>query len=159
MMKPVFVYGTLCSPAVVETLLGRPFPTKFARARLDDHSRHPVKGQVFPATIHNPQNHVEGYLLQNLTPKDLELLDWFESDEYDRQVVQVCVNPSAKDGSNELVEALVYIWQPHLMEELELDAEWSFENFEKEHLDWYLKHTVRPCRQDMEERGMTKAEK
>lgn len=122
-------------------------------ARLHHYSRHPVKDCVFPATIPNPEKSVDGYLLENLSSKDVELLDWFESDEYNRQVVQVCVNPNG--GNGKMVEALAYIWQPHLMDELELDQGWSFEHFCKENLDWYLKNTVRPCRKQMEELGMT----
>lgn len=155
-MKPVFVYGTLSSPQVVENLLGRAFSAEFPPARLDHHSRHPVKSCVFPATIPNPQKQVDGYLLENLSHKDVELLDWFEGDEYNRQVVQVCVNPSAKDNNDELVDVHAYIWKPHLLEHLSLDQDWSFENFCEENLDWYLKNTVRPCRKEMEELGLTK---
>ncbi|CAJ1957632.1 unnamed protein product [Cylindrotheca closterium] len=149
-MRPVFVYGTLSSPQVVETLLGRPLSVEsFPPAILDGHSRHPVKGFVFPAMISNPTKQVNGLLIEDLTPKELELFDWFESDEYIRKVVEV------RTKNQKSVEAFAYIWNPDLMEMLLLDQEWSFENFCKENKELYLKNTVTPCRKEMESLGMT----
>lgn len=149
-MRPVFVYGTLSSPQVVQTLLGRAPSGEFRAAHLEDHSRHPVKGFVFPAMIPNAHKRVDGFLIEDLSPKELELFDWFEGDEYQRKIVQI---KTKDDGDS--VEAFAYIWSPDLMEHIILDQSWSFDKFCAENEEWYLKNTVRPCRQEMEKLGLT----
>lgn len=156
MKAPIFVYGTLCSPQVVEVLLGRSIEDSvLPKARLQGHSRHPVRNYVFPGTIptpDQPSSHVDGLLFENLTPMERKLLDWFEGDEYDRKVVQV----QREEGTNMSAEA--YIWKPHLIGELKRDRQWSFQEFCQDHLEWYLENTVRPCRREMEQLGMTNEE-
>jgi hypothetical protein len=114
---------------------------------------------------------VGGLLLPStmLTPKDMTLLDYFESEEYIRKVVQVSLTKIENDtddtehgedvttdgDGNDIVQAHAYIWRPDLISRLELDQEWSFENFQSQHLEWYLNNVVRPCRSEMEQLGMT----
>jgi gamma-glutamylcyclotransferase (GGCT)/AIG2-like uncharacterized protein YtfP len=152
MKTPIFIYGTLMSPRVVSTLLGRPILSDFPPATLSGFSRHPVRDHVFPGTIPNANGEVQGRLLEDnmLCPLDITLLDWFEGDEYDRRMVKVCTESGVS------LDAHVYIWRRDLIGELKLDEEWSYENFCKEKLEWYLENTVRPCRQEMEKLGMTK---
>ena len=147
-MRPVFVYGTLSSPQVVETLLGRPPTVIFPPAQLHHYSRHPVKGFVFPAMIPNPEKRVDGFLIEDLNEKELELFDWFEGDEYSRKVVEV------RTKAAKCVEAFAYVWNPRLVDELILDEDWSFEKFCQEDEDWYLKSTVQPCRDEMIAMGL-----
>jgi gamma-glutamylcyclotransferase (GGCT)/AIG2-like uncharacterized protein YtfP len=151
MKAPIFVYGTLSHPQVVQTLLGRTIAFEFPTATLSGFSRHPVKNCVFPGIIPNtPQNQVDGFLLENLSDLDRKLLDWYEGDEYDGRTVQVSTETSTQ------IHAEVYIWKPHLLEELKLDEKWCYKTFCKDNLEWYLENTVRPCRFEMENLGMTK---
>lgn len=106
---------------------------------------------MFPAMIPNPEKHVDGLLIEDLNPKELELFDWFEGAEYTRTIVEVTTNKN----DEKLVEVFTYIWKPELMDMLLLDQEWSLEKFCTENLEWYLKNTVRPCREEMESLGMT----
>ena len=155
-------------------------------ARLDGHTRHPVINQVYPGMLKKtpppPSSagarkscFVTGYLLADVTPKELGLLDWFEGDEYERQIVQVQTlpigndddemkmnNENVEDGgsTNPVVGAIVvsaetYIWKSHLADKLDHDADWSYENFVEKDLKSYLVQTVRPCRAEMERLGMT----
>ena len=155
MKAPIFIYGTLCSPQVVEVLLGRSIPAiHMPRARLQGYARCPVRNCVFPGTIptpDQPNNHVDGFLLENLSSVECELLDYFEGDEYDKRIVQV----RRDDNPETTVPAELYVWKSHLIEELERDRQWTYEMFCKNHLDWYLENTVRPCRKEMEQLGMT----
>jgi gamma-glutamylcyclotransferase (GGCT)/AIG2-like uncharacterized protein YtfP len=154
MKPPIFVYGTLCSPQVVQILLGRTLTSSLPPAQLVGHARYPVRNYLYPGTIptpDQPDNVVNGYLLEDLTPLERKLLDWFEGDEYDRRVVQV-----EREDMATKVPAEVYVWKQHLIGELEQDREWSLEVFSKDHLDSYLENTVRPCREEMEQLGMTK---
>jgi hypothetical protein len=50
MLTKCFVYGTLMSPEVLQTLIGR-VPSMCKPAFLPNFTRHPVKGYAFPAII------------------------------------------------------------------------------------------------------------
>jgi gamma-glutamylcyclotransferase (GGCT)/AIG2-like uncharacterized protein YtfP len=152
----IFVYGTLGSPQVVQILLGRALTSSLPAARLLGYTRYPVRNFVFPGTIptpDQPSSAVDGYLLEDLTPLERKLLDWFEGDEYDRRLVQV-----EREDTATLVPAEVYIWKQHLIGELEQGRDWSYELFLKDHMESYLDNTVRPCREEMEQLGMTREE-
>ena len=179
----VFVYGTLTSPQVVRILLGRDIPAMIP-ARLDGHSRHPVINRVYPGMLKSSEkdhtkretSFVNGCILADVTPKEMKLLDWFEADEYERQIVHVqqlldgsvgtrksdstiadSDNKAANSAtiSPSFTSAAAYIWKPHLADKLSLDEDWSYENFVETHLEAYLVRTVHPCRAEMERLGMT----
>ncbi len=146
-----FVYGTLISQDVLRTLLGRvpeidPRPAFLPR----QYSRHPVKGRVFPGVIDNPtkdNERVQGILLSGITPEELEIFDWFEDVEYDRIKVDVLLG--SDDDNSETIDADLYLWTDgdHL---LDLESSWSFEDFCTQNLPWYLRSTVRPCKEEYE---------
>jgi gamma-glutamylcyclotransferase (GGCT)/AIG2-like uncharacterized protein YtfP len=149
MRTSVFVYGTLTSPQVLKILLGREVSI-IRPARLEGYIRHPALNHVFPGMIGSNSNScVDGCILPNLSPTEMLLFDWYEGDEYERRSVQVMTE-------NGKVDVETYVWKSHLLNELNVQAEWSFEDFCEHHLDWYLEHTVGPCREEMERLGMTK---
>jgi gamma-glutamylcyclotransferase (GGCT)/AIG2-like uncharacterized protein YtfP len=166
MKSPVFVYGTLSHPSVVQVLLGRPILTQeFRKAWVAGFSRHPVKNYVYPGMIPSTTTtsttitpKVSGFLLEDLSDLDRQLLDYFEGDQYSRQTIQAVVQAdtrSDKKKGQETITVESYIWEPALIDELELDQEWSYETFLTDKLEWYLENIVWPCRQQMEELGMT----
>ncbi|KAG7358613.1 gamma-glutamyl cyclotransferase, AIG2-like protein [Nitzschia inconspicua] len=162
-VPPIFVYGTLMNSQVVSVLLNRSWPptiddVSVQPARLYGYSRHPVKNCVFPAIVPstNAAGFVNGMLVAEniLTPAEMDMMDWYESDEYNR--VTVPVNILGGDSCNkDSIMAQVYVWRDDLTSHLELDQEWSYDRFCEKDLEWYLDHTVRPCRADMERRGLT----
>lgn len=155
MKPPTFVYGTLCSPQVVQVLLGRSIHS-YIPAKLYGHARYPVQKFVFPGTIatpSEPQNVVDGFLLEGLTLQDDTLFDWFEGSEYEKVLVSV-----QRMDTQEYVPAKVYLWKQELVSHLEVDRTWDYAQFERTHLDWYLENTVTPCRQETERLGMTSDE-
>ncbi|KAL3804632.1 hypothetical protein HJC23_008447 [Cyclotella cryptica] len=111
-----FVYGTLMSTEVLQTLLGRT-PPMVSGVVLHQHVRHPVKGKVYPAVIPSAMaaasrcndgryikddasgndTSVQGVLLLNLSMKEIKILDYFEEEgiDYIRTEVDVCVPESA----------------------------------------------------------------
>ena len=101
----------------------------------------------------------------------MKAFDWFEDEEYERRRVQVEILQSQEaDADNnkdkndscqstirtapsstlQLLDTDAYIWA-NPTSELELDQEWSFENFCQEHLDWYLTNTVAPCKLELDQ--------
>ena len=172
-----FVYGTLMAPEVLRSLLGR-IPEMDPRPAFlpPNYSRHPVKGRVFPGVIkQNPkskksriadseQERVKGILLTDITPEEMKIFDWFEDVAYDRCTVQVQLQPSAggegvdangdttnDDTEADSIDADMYLWNTG-DELLDLQSSWSFEEFSTQNLEWYLRSTVGPCKEEYDKR-------
>jgi hypothetical protein len=87
----------------------------------------------------------------------MKAFDYFEDVDYQRKQVQISIilpkitlnENEESDQEGELVEADAYIWS-NPSSELDLHKEWSYENFRKEHLDWYLSNTVEMCRRGLD---------
>jgi hypothetical protein len=174
-----FVYGTLMASEVVEALIGRA-PQSIPDVVLQNHLRYPVKGQVYPAVIPSTvasndernngnivTNTVEGILLLNLSPLELQMFDFFEEEgvDYIRKRVEVCIQNTSMDNVKEFfsdesssftksrsndefrVETNAYIWAKG-EDTLDLSNEWDYEAFRKYHLKQYLECTVKPCRKE-----------
>lgn len=164
--QSLFVYGTLMSPQVIETLIGR-FPG-CVDACLAGYSRHPVRGQVFPGMVRVGADHsnrqqqssvvTAGVLYQDLTVNEMKRLDWFEDVEYTRQCVTVVqTNPVDDDSSSRHLQQQqqdteTYVWTNPL-DELNLKMEWSYQEFLDTHLENYLRDTVQPCRVELDRLG------
>jgi hypothetical protein len=137
-------------------------------ALLPGYRRHRVARADYPAIIATEAHAAEkaasvlGTLVTGLTEGDLYRLDMFEGGEYEKRVVKVRVlAQSSKDGDEDLqhvlnekahssedtvfgekamdvqiVEALTYVWiaGKKLLE----DAEWDFESFQREKMQWWL---------------------
>ncbi len=168
-----FVYGTLMSTEVLQTLLGRT-PITLPGVVLQNHVRHPVKGQVYPAvlpsTVAAPasafhrDHSVEGILIIDLSPRDMKIFDYFEEEgiDYTRTTVVAHVPESSnaylqqleknksilwKDTDKEgyrSVQTNAYIWARGA-DTLDLTKPWVYEQFRKNRLEWYLESTVKPC--------------
>ncbi|GIL67020.1 hypothetical protein Vafri_20410 [Volvox africanus] len=138
-----FVYGTLMADEVVKVLIKR-VPTS-KPAALKGYTRYQVKGQVFPAIVPSTaESKVQGKVLMDLSDKELEVLDVYESEEYYRATVM----PILEDGSE--IQADVYVWKDQYRHLL-LDEEWSFEQFMREHHDDYLDMTRKFAEEELTE--------
>ncbi len=76
-MTGVFVYGTLCHPPLLATVLGR--AAEMRPARLADHAVRWAEGEAFPLILPAPGETAEGALLPGLGPDDLARLDFYEA--------------------------------------------------------------------------------
>jgi hypothetical protein len=173
MTQSLFCYGTLMAPAVTQTLLGR-LPTS-AKAVLQgsDFRRHPVRSQVYPGLVRvsgsNSNSNtaaavasVDGIIYYDLSPTEIKVLDWYEDDDdYTRTDCNVLVflnNNDEKQAQQQheqmIVKTQVYVWNTADDTHLHMDREWSFSEFEESSLEWFLEHTVRPCRQELDRLGM-----
>ncbi|PVF97291.1 PLP-dependent transferase [Serendipita vermifera] len=177
----LFLYGTLLHPAVLKRVIGHEGTGLFHQpALLYDFTRHHVKGDTYPAilpwekadklfdqtgAIPKPspaERCVRGSLVTGFSRVDIELLDVFEGDEYERQLVSAIplgpsqpLNVAAADAgvvfdpvtyppkdSEEAIasqtKAHVYVWNKSpLLETLEPDI-WSYETFVKENLHRWI---------------------
>eukprot|EP00877_Chromochloris_zofingiensis_P003464 jgi/Chrzof1/13118/Cz07g20160.t1 len=125
-----FVYGTLLADEVVSLLIQRVPQTK--PATLKGFSRHSVKRKVYPAIVPSENSVVHGKVLLNLSDKELDILDVYESDEYYRAPVK----PLLEDGSE--IDADVYILEDEYRHKLG-SKEWCYDEWRTQHLHKWLK--------------------
>jgi len=96
-------------------------------AWLRDHARHPVVGEDYPGLVaHAGSGPVHGVLYTGLEPPELERLDAFEGDEYERVMVTVEVGGQA--GSTSL-RAWVYRFRSEFASRLGAGP-WSVQEFD-----------------------------
>ncbi|KAJ3279803.1 hypothetical protein HDU76_009391, partial [Blyttiomyces sp. JEL0837] len=129
--RPLFAYGSLMSISVFLKVMGRSPeypPPKTQKAILKGYRRQPVKGAWYPGIKLNPSYSVEGLVVHLTNFGELDRLDKFEGDDYERVTVSV----ELVEGG-EVVDADVYVWR-HGENTLE-DREWSFEDFERDRLE------------------------
>jgi gamma-glutamylcyclotransferase (GGCT)/AIG2-like uncharacterized protein YtfP len=74
----VFVYGTLVEPARLETVLGHRHLGERLRARLAEYRRVRVPEFEYPFIVPSRGAAVDGILLMDLSPDELETLDAYE---------------------------------------------------------------------------------
>ncbi len=126
-MQNIFVYGTLQSTEIVKKLTGKSF--KNAPAVLPGYKRYFVKDCDYPALIQQNDTETTGLVLENVDDLSLDIISFYEGDEYEKRQVQVFT-----DGKSE--KALTFVWAKEI--DLLLDSEWDFHRFEKESLEHYL---------------------
>ena len=83
----LFAYGTLMLPEMVHQLLGRAITS--VPGTLHGYACYEVKHQIYPAIIAVDGSLVSGLVYQNILEIDLEKLDQYEGDMYERTKVKV----------------------------------------------------------------------
>lgn len=121
---PLFAYGTLMFPAVIQSVVGR---VPMSRpATIQGYRRLEVTGESFPGLIEGDGASIEGLLYFDLGKDEWERLTAFEDDFYDLEEVTVF-------SAQETVHALAYIVPPARKSVLSGKA-WNPEDFRKNHL-------------------------
>lgn len=99
-----FVYGTLMADEVLRLLLRRVPPSRAARVQGLRRCR--VRGQVFPAVVAAAAGDeegagVRGRVLLGLTPREVEILDIYEAEEYRRERVSCAIVAEGEEEEEE----------------------------------------------------------
>jgi len=160
-LSSVFCYGTLMAPEVIQTLIGRVPLSQSAHLCGSAFRRHPVRNHMFPglitvrstdnSTANTTTERVQGVLYRDLSVNEMQRLDWFEGDEYDKIPCTVeLVDDDDDERNNEQVSTQVYLWANPITE-LDLTRPWSYERFREKNLATYLERTVLPCRQQLDQ--------
>ena len=114
----LFVYGTLQHPPLLDRLLGR--VPSLRPATLAGHRAARLAGRAYPGLVVEAAASAPGAVLA-VTRDELEVLDVFEGDQYER----VVVTASTADGP---VEA--HAWRLRTRHaDLALDDDWSLADF------------------------------
>ncbi|CAO3632642.1 unnamed protein product [Mucor fragilis] len=134
MSYSAFFYGSLMSKVVLlRVLCGATASDHDKTLKLDSihlepallkgHERHSLIGEEYPAVIStgDEQDSVMGVLCQGLESEDINALDCFEGDDYERLSTKVLLE------NNTLIDTEIYIW---IGDKQQLSGEeWSFEYF------------------------------
>lgn len=124
-----FVYGTLMYPEVLKALIER--VPRMEPAVIQGYQRYRIRDQVFPGTIRSsaPGAQLQGLVLFDLQPAELEVLDEFEGEEYFKEEVQAQLEGGAT------CTTIVYLWQDRLRPVLY--GEWDPHEFREQRLGAY----------------------
>ena len=130
-MQHLFVYGSLLFPELVTALTGKSFG--YMPAILNGFKRYRIKGCDYPAIVEESGAKVEGYLIENVDEKSLQILTFFEGEEYKKRQVVV-------SGSKERINTIIFVWvgKKELLEE----RDWDKFEFKQKSLKDYLEKVV-----------------
>lgn len=124
----LFTYGSLMFSQVWTTVVRGEY--KKQPARLQGHQRRRIKGETYPAAIAaGLDNFIDGQLYMNISSEDMQRLDTFEGDDYEKSDAPVTM------ADNNVVVAAVYLYRHH--ERLEAQ-EWDVQWFEREGIKTFL---------------------
>lgn len=110
----------------------------FTPAVLHGYCRHKVKGADYPAIVAEENQTVRGVFVTGLTEANMEKLDIFEGDEYDRKYVKVKLleKNGGKEVEGEEKEVAAYVFiNPEAVEK----GEWDYEHFRDEKMAHWIR--------------------
>lgn len=135
-MQNVFVYGTLIFPKIIFTLTGKNFETK--NATLEGFCRYKIfdgdKPREYPAILETKNGKVEGKILFNVDKESLNILDFFEENDFERKKAKVLLDEIE-------IDVFVYVWNPKYDKE-KLRLNWEPKEFEEKYLEYYLSKVI-----------------
>jgi gamma-glutamylcyclotransferase (GGCT)/AIG2-like uncharacterized protein YtfP len=88
----LFVYGSLVDPHCLDDVLGHPHSGERLRAQLAGFTRIAPGELTYPFIVAEPGARVDGVLIMDLSPYDMQLLDRYEEVDagmYRRELVEV----------------------------------------------------------------------
>ena len=130
-MRNIFVYGTLQSPEIVKKLTGKSFKT--SPAVLQGYNRYCVKECDYPAVIQKDNAETAGLVLENVDDFSLDIISFYEGDEYEKKILPIMVNGLMKN-------TIAFIWNAEITNLK--NEEWNFKEFENQRLDYYLEVVI-----------------
>jgi len=92
--RHLFVYGSLVEPGCLEAVIGHPHAGERLAAQLANYQRIQSPAYAYPYVVPAPGAWVDGVLLMDLSPCDMQALDRYEEVEsgtYRREAVEVDV--------------------------------------------------------------------
>lgn len=130
-MQNIFVYGTLQSPEIVKKLTGKSF--KITPAVLPGYKLCCIKNCDYPAVIQHNDMETNGFVLENVDDLSIDIISYYEGDEYEKRQVTVNMNGKSKD-------VLTFVW---VNENVFLEnKDWNLQNFKRTRLDYYLNEVI-----------------
>ena len=120
MSSRCFTYGSLMCADIMTRVCGH--ATDACNAVLAGHSRHPVRGEDYPAIVPDEGGRVVGRLYAGIGASAWERLDSFEGHQYERRLVTVTLQDEQQ------LDAWAYVFRPQYGALLG-PGDWDFEAF------------------------------
>jgi len=124
----LFAYGTLQLPLILQAVVGGHWPG--TPALLQGYARYRVRGKPYPAIVPEPGGNVAGLVYPGVGANEIEQLDRYEGDLYERQTLDVRAGGAT-------LQALTYVLREQHRALLSNES-WELGAFEREHLSNYL---------------------
>jgi len=125
----LFSYGTLQADKVIKAVIGR-VPQR-RQGVIRGYRCSLVRNQVYPGIIPQSDHQVEGCCFFGLSEAELQAIDRFESDLYQRETVAVMLSDQC------IISAFVYVLKPQNIALLS-DTPWDYSIFLARDLDRYV---------------------
>jgi hypothetical protein len=135
-MGTLYAYGTLQVPSIIAQIVGRELVG--SPARLSGYVRYRVAERPYPAIVEAAAGEVDGMIYRGLDALEIERLDRYEGDMYERRELPVQVG----DG---WISAATYVLRPEFAHRLS-EEPWDLERFMRDHLASYLAHVSQTSR-------------
>ena len=117
MSMHVFTYGSLMFDRVWSKVIGSIY--KKTGGRLYGYKRRKIRGEIYPALLPGTEaDHVDGTIYLEVSLSDIKILDEFEGEYYQRDMLKC----ELADGSR--AEAAVYVFKEQYRDLIE-DKEWE----------------------------------
>lgn len=123
----LYAYGTLQAASIIDHIVGRSL--RGVAARLEGFACYRIADRVYPAIVEAAGGEVSGLLYADLDAAELDRLDVYEGDLYERRDVSVWAGPIA-------TPAVTYVLRPEFRHRLS-DEPWDLAAFLRDHLDEY----------------------
>lgn len=130
-MMNVFVYGSLLFSEIADGLCGQALKTE--DAILKGFDRFAVRGADYPAIIPKNNSEVSGKVLLNLKKNAIELLSFYEGDEYK-------ITPVKVETTSAIIDAIAFVWIAG--NEFLENVDWNLEQFKSESLEFYCDEII-----------------
>ena len=130
-MPHLFVYGSLQFPELVTALTGEQFP--YVPVTLNGFVRGRATGRDYPGIVQKPGSITDGFLMEDVDEKSMQILTFFEGDEYTKQQVTVF-------SSDKKISAFTFVWISD--NDLLVEADWDADAFKNKSLKIYLNKVV-----------------
>ncbi len=124
----LYAYGTLQVPDIIALIVGGGLVGQ--PARLTGYARYRIIDRVYPAIVAAAGEEVSGVAYPDLTAPELERLDLYEGEIYERREVEVSIGETS-------VAACTYVLRAEHLGRLSTEP-WDLAHFEREHLASYL---------------------
>lgn len=117
----IFTYGTLMSEEIWNNVVIAKY--KFDKAKLSGFGKKKLKDREYPGLIRCEGSITDGVIYYDVAEEDVNRLDKFEGEEYER--VKVIV-----EKDSDAIEAFTYLYKNEFSENI-LRLEWSYDDFLK----------------------------
>jgi gamma-glutamylcyclotransferase (GGCT)/AIG2-like uncharacterized protein YtfP len=133
MHNKLFAYGTLQASDVMKTVTGETL--RGVAGCLPGYARYSVRDTEYPGITASPNHETPGILYSNISEEKFQILDRFEGEYYERQIVKI----ELSEGSS--TNAWAYVFRDEYKYLLS-DELWDYEEFLKSGLGSFMEGYV-----------------